>query len=173
MKVFDRIANVAVVIAVAVFLALAAHGDFSHRSVTPPAPHTVAVGQKINLPGVQWPQGQQSLVLGISATCHFCKDSLPFYKQLASQVQGRVNVIAVLPQEQQEADAFLQNAGITGVRVVSQNLAKIGVYGTPTLLLVDGSGKVKASWVGELDAGRQKKLIAEVLPSGAAAVPRS
>lgn len=172
MKYLDKVANIAVVIGVVVFLVLAARGDFSHRTVKAPNPSTAVIGKTISLPGVQWAQSEESLVLGISASCHFCKDSLPFYKQLASQAQGKVNVIAVLPQEQKEADAFLQGAGIANVQVVSQNLGKIGVYATPTLLLVDSSGKVKDSWVGELDAARQKKLLAELLP-GAAAVPRS
>lgn len=173
MRYLDRIANLAVVIGVAVFLTLAARGDFSRHVVKNAHPSPLAAGTSIRLPGVQWPPSQDTLVLGISATCHFCKDSLPFYRQLAAQLQGRVNVVAVLPQEQNEADAFLQRAGVTGVKVVSQDLGKIGVYATPTLLLVDSTGKVKDSWVGELDADHQKKLLAAALPPTTAAVPRS
>ena len=173
MKYLDRFANIATLIAVAVFLVLAARGDFSRRTVKIANPSIAVVGTTITLPGVQWPVKQDTLVLGISASCHFCRDSLPFYKELAARLKGKVNVIAVLPQQQKEADAFIEGAGIAGVKVVSQNLGSIGVYATPTLLLVDGSGKVKASWVGDLDAERQRKVIAAVLPAGAAVVPRS
>lgn len=173
MKYLDRFANAATLIAVAVFLVLAARGDFSRRTVRVANPSTAVVGTTIALPGVQWPVRQDTLVLGISASCHFCKESLPFYKELAARLQGKVNVIAVLPQRQNEADAFIKGAGIAGVKVVSQNLGSIGVYATPTLLLVDGSGKVKASWVGDLDAEHQGKVIAAVLPTGSVAAPRS
>lgn len=97
-------------------------------------------------------------------TCRFCRDSLPFYKQLTERLQGKVNVIAVLPQSQPEADAFVRDAGLKATQVISDNLGKIGIYGTPTLMLLDEQGKVKPTWVGELDSGRQQELIRALLP---------
>jgi hypothetical protein len=40
----------------------------------------------------------------------------------------------------------------------------IGVRGTPTVLLVDGSGKVKQAWVGRLDEKSQQDLLSQALP---------
>jgi thioredoxin-related protein len=125
------------------------------------------------LPGVRFPTQRDSLLLGISATCHFCKASLPFYKQLVAQLQGKVDIIAVLPQSQPEAESFIKDAGLNGIRVVSAKLRTIGIYGTPTLLLVDSKGKVKSAWVGELDNTRERQLISTVVPSGTSIGPNS
>lgn len=174
-KYLDRIANGAIIVAVAVFLVLVARGEFTRHKITaPPTPGsaTALVGKTISVPGVQLPGGQDSLVLGISANCHYCEDSLPFYKELTAQAKGKVNVVAVLPRPQSEAEAFVKDAGLTGTRVVSGSLTGIGVYGTPTLLLVDGKGKVKSVWVGKQDDAGQQKILAAVLPTVAAAVPR-
>jgi hypothetical protein len=53
----------------------------------------------------------------------------------------------VLPQTQTEGEKYLKDAGLTGVRVVSAKLSTIGVNGTPTILLVDGAGKVKSACI--------------------------
>jgi thioredoxin-related protein len=131
------------------------------------------VGKTIHLPGVHFRAQRDSLVLGISTSCHFCNESMPFYKGLANQLKGRLDLVAVLPQAQTEAENYVKAAGLSEARVVSSNLGSIGVYATPTLLLVDSTGKVKSEWVGKLDDATQKKVLATVLPSTTAAVPRT
>ena len=177
METIERIANVAIILAVAVFLAVVVRNQFFPTKVASPYPtspyaNMAKAGSTITLPGVHFSPQRESLVLGISTTCHFCQDSLPFYKKLTSKLQGRVNVIAVLPQDQAEAEAFVKKAGLVGTQVVSDNLGNIGVYGTPTLMIVNGKGKVQSTWVGELTQDRQKQLMAALLPNGATAVPR-
>jgi hypothetical protein len=175
MKHIEKIANLAIIFAVVVFLVVVVRGGLLRQSIPahPPAPTsaTVQIGSTISLPGIQFPAGQDSLLLNISSACHFCKDSLPFYKQLTAQLKGRVNIIAVLPEAQPEAESFITNAGLKGVRVVSAKLSTIGVHATPTLLLVDPKGKVKAAWVGELDSDHQRQLISAVLPNDTEAIP--
>ena len=118
----DRVANIAIVVAVVVFLVLVGRNEIFRHTPANPRPAEAMVGKIIRVPGMPFPGGQDSLVLGLSATCHFCKDGLPFYRQLASQVQGRINVIAVLPQPQSEAEAFVRESGLTGIQVVSAPL---------------------------------------------------
>jgi thioredoxin-related protein len=169
MKHIEKIANLAIVVAVIVFLIAVARGNLLQRSKTLPGPVPTAsaaqVGSMVSLPGVRFSAQHDSLLLGISTTCHFCKDSLPFYKQLAAQLQGKVDIIAVLPQAQPEAESFIKEAGLNGVRVVSADLSNIGVHGTPTLLLVDTKGKVKATWVGKLDTAHQQQAISATIPN--------
>ena len=173
MKLLDRIANIAVIAAVVVFLILVGRNElFRHTPLNPGSPEAL-VGKTISIPGVRFSSGQDSLVLGISSACHFCKDSLPFYRQLATQAQGRINIVAVLPQPQSEAEAFVRGAGLSGIQVVSAPLASIGVSGTPTLLLVDGAGKVKSVWVGKQDEAGQRKILAAMLLPATAVAPRN
>lgn len=172
MKPLDRIANIAVIAAVVVFLILVGRIElFRHTPVSPGSAEAL-IGKTVSIPGVHFPVGQDTLLLGLSSTCHFCKDSLPFYRQLIAQAQGRINIVAVLPQPQSEAEAFVRESGLTGIKVVSAPLASVGVYGTPTLLLVDDASKVKSVWIGKQDDAGQQRILAAVLPASAN-VPRS
>lgn len=167
MKHLDRIANIAIIVAVVVFLGLVVKGEFSRRNAAQfraqASPQNL-VGTTVALPGVELPKGRNSLLLVVSTECHFCRDSLPFYKQLTAKSQGRLNVIAVLPQPQLEARKFLQDAGVEANQVVMATPDKLGVRGTPTVLLVDGSGKVKQAWLGRLDQKGQENLLAAAFP---------
>ena len=164
MKHLERIANIAVIVAVVVFIGLAIRGDFSlNRTARTPSSQDL-VGRVVKLSGVSFPSDRNTLVLAVSTTCHFCKDSLPFYKQLTNKVQGRLNVVAVLPETQQDAQKFLRDADVETNQVVSSSLDVLGVHGTPTILLVDGTGKVSRAWVGRLDQKGQEDLQAVVLP---------
>ena len=90
---------------------------------------------------------------------------MPFYKELTAKSRGRLNVVAVLPQPQAEAKKFLQDAGVEANQVVTATPDAVGVRGTPTVLLVDGNGKVKQAWAGRLDQEGQENLLAAALPN--------
>jgi thiol-disulfide isomerase/thioredoxin len=167
MKWLDRTANIAVIVAVAVFLFIAARNDFFAPKPQPQAnPEKELAGTTISLPGISFADGHDSLVLVVSTTCHFCQESLPFYKQLSEKVHGKVDLIAVIPEPETEARKFLADAGVQPEQVVKAIPGSIGVRGTPTVLFVDGKGTVKNVWKGRLDEEGQKQLLATVLPHG-------
>jgi hypothetical protein len=168
-KHLERIANVAIIVAVAVFLTLVIRGNFFPH--TPSAQSRSAlVGKTISVPGIHFSTQRDSLVLGLSTACHFCNESMPFYKGLVGQLHGSLDVIAVLPQTKSEAEHYLKTAGLSEASVVSSSLDTIGIYATPTLLLVDSTGKVKSEWVGKLDDATQRKILAAVLSHAATVV---
>jgi hypothetical protein len=160
----DRVANIAIIVGVAVFIVIAVRGNMFRHATSPKAagPSTL-VGTKVSLPGVQFPQNQDSLLMVVSTQCHFCQDSLPFYQKLIPAVKSKVNVIAVLPQAKAEAEAWLSKSGITGTQIASASPGSIGVTGTPTLLQIDSSGKVKAAWLGRLDESAQQQVTKTLL----------
>lgn len=162
MKWLDKIANIAVILGVAVFIFVVVRGEFAKRKAPDDSPRTL-VGTSISLPGLQLDQTHNSLLVAISTTCHFCQDSLPFYKELAAKAQGKIDVIAVLPQTTAESEAFLQKAGVSATKVVSARLDSIGVRGTPTMLLVDTHGKVQEEWRGFQDEKGRQQVLARVL----------
>jgi hypothetical protein len=161
-KLLDKIANVALILGVAAFLYIVVRGELTR----PPTKDNLAralVGESISLPGLQLNQQRDSLLVAISTNCHFCKDSLPFYKELSARASGKLDVIAVLPQPLSESQAFLQRADVSATRVVSANLSLLGIRGTPTILLVDGHGKVQEEWQGFLDDHGRQQVISRVL----------
>jgi thioredoxin-related protein len=162
MKLLDKAANVAIILGVTVFVAVIVHDEFLKPKAPDNSPRAL-VGTSVTLPDLQLNPSHNSLLLAISTTCHFCKDSLPFYKELAAKTQGKVDMVAVLPQPVDEAQTFLQNAGVPAAKIISAKLSAIGVRGTPTLLLVDSKGKVQEEWQGFLDEKKKQQLYARVL----------
>jgi hypothetical protein len=157
MKRLETIANISVIIAAVVLVVFLGRQEFQrHTESTKPA--KALVGQTVTLPGVQFGQPGKTLVLAISTNCHFCRDSEPFYKDLVARSQGRVKIVAVLPQSMEVAAPYVRDSIAPSVQVVSSQLDAMGVSGTPTLLLVDSKGKVEQAWVGKLDDKGQQQV---------------
>ncbi len=108
--------------------------------------------------GVDWKRNHRTLVLAISTTCHFCKDSVPFYQRLGASGTN-VKMVAVLPQPVTEAQQYLGGAGVHVDDVRQVSLNTLGVRGTPTLLLVNDVGVVTDIWVGKLQPDQEAQVL--------------
>jgi thiol-disulfide isomerase/thioredoxin len=162
MKLIDRIANIALIIGVAVFLFIVIRGDFVKQKRPNGSPKTL-IGTSVSLPGIPLSETHNSLLVVISTKCHFCKDSLPFYKELITKTHGKIDVVAISPDPVTEMQTFLQEADVSAAKIASIDLAAIGITGTPTLLLVNGSGRVLEQWQGMLDERGRQKVLARIL----------
>ena len=159
---FELVANVAIIV-VAVLLGVVLVRTYLIKPAPAPAATTarVAAGTKLSLPGVDWGQSGETLVLALSDTCHFCSESAGFYQRLAREKpkHAGLRMIAVLPQEESRGRAYLSKLGVAVDDVRQLPLDAAGVSGTPTLLLVDSAGVVKASWVGRLPSEKEEEVV--------------
>lgn len=129
---------------------------------TPPSgPST---GTQISLPGINWNDSDETVVLALSNKCHFCTESAPFYKRLTQELAGskKIRVVAVFPQEVDEGKKYLEGLNVSIPDVAKAALGSFGVRGTPTLVLVDKSGTVKQAWVGRLTADRETEVLSRI-----------
>lgn len=139
-------------------------------SAAAPVEARIQPGTKVELPGVEWKGGEQTLVLVLSETCHFCTESAGFYQKLAqakAQQGGQPRLIAVLPQEVSKGQAYLSKLGVSVDTVMQAPMSAVGVRGTPTLILVDGAGLVKESWVGKLPPEKEAEVMSRLRPERA------
>jgi hypothetical protein len=116
---------------------------------------------KLSALDIDWKQSKQTLLLAISSSCHFCTDSAPFYRRL-TQNRGGTRIVAVLPQSTQEGQEYLKRLGVSIGEVRQLGLDRVGVRGTPTLLLVDEAGVVTKSWVGQLSPDQEKEVLSRL-----------
>jgi thioredoxin-related protein len=65
----------------------------------------------------------------------------------------------LFPQEEQESRSYLREKNIAIEDVHHQEFRDISVDGTPTLILLDDSGKVLKSWIGVLDKKAEESVI--------------
>jgi hypothetical protein len=161
MKLLEKIANVFVIIGIAAFLVIAVHNQFWKSNNQPKSQAAMAEalrGKTIQVSGLNFPRAKASVLLVISTQCHFCKDSLPFYHVLSGELKGKADLLAVLPQSQQESATFLKAAQVDVTQIATAQPAQLGVAGTPTMLLLDPNGKVQEVWVGRLDDSRQAQV---------------
>lgn len=158
----DLIANVAVIITSIALLGFL--GNSWYRSYhAPQRPEAKAlVGSTVKLPNVDFGQEGKTLLIVISPTCHFCRDSEPFYRQLAETGSLKTRLLAVLPVSKNEAEIYVHASISPSLKLVSASLGQINVQATPTLLLVDSQGKVEKAWVGKLDDASQKQVQSEL-----------
>jgi hypothetical protein len=129
-----------------------------------PAPSGPAIGTQIALPGVNWSDSDQTVVLALSNKCHFCTESAPFYQQLTRELsdQKKVRLLAVFPQNTEEGKKYLDGLNVPIAEVAQATLDSLGVRGTPILVIVDKSGTVQQSWVGRLTAERETEVLSRV-----------
>jgi thioredoxin-related protein len=113
-----------------------------------------------SLPGVDWTKNKQTLVLALSTQCHFCTESAPFFQRIHNEATKEVRMVAVLPQAVDESRKYLLGEGVQVDDVKQATLSALGVSGTPTLLLVDNSGKVADVWQGKLAPDQEGQVLA-------------
>ncbi|HJP92914.1 MAG TPA: hypothetical protein VJ875_13230 [Pyrinomonadaceae bacterium] len=120
---------------------------------------TLTTGSKVSLSGVKWEDGT-TLVLALQRGCRFCEESAPFYRRLWQQRSGsEPRMIAVVPGEKAQVGKYLNELGVVVDGIVNASLADIHVSATPTLVLVDRSGRVSNVWVGKLDSNTENDVI--------------
>jgi len=122
------------------------------------------VGSKVEVAGVDLSGEERTLLLVLQKGCHFCTESGPFYRRLAREAAargGRVKLLAVLPQDEEEGRRYLNELGMTIERVARASLRKLDVSGTPTLIMLE-RGKVSDVWVGALTPEREREVLAKL-----------
>jgi len=161
-KKVEMAANVAI-IAVAALLGTVIVKNYliSPRTQQTTAGESGPNSQNLSTLGVDWKQSKQTLVLALSTGCHYCTDSAPFYRQLAS-IPRSTRLIALLPQPIAESRDYLRSLGVTVDDVKQVQFSSIKINGTPTLLLVNANGLVTKSWIGKLAEDQQKDVLKEI-----------
>jgi thiol-disulfide isomerase/thioredoxin len=161
-KKIELIANVAIIV-VAIMLGVV----LVKRYLSPAAPQEAGpaapVGAKLQLAGVEWAKSNQTVVLGLQEGCHFCSESAPFYQRLAAEAARRnVPVVAVLPQPVEVGRRYLDSLHVPLGDVRQATLGSLGVQATPTLMLVNGEGKVTEGWVGKLSPETESVVLGKL-----------
>jgi thiol-disulfide isomerase/thioredoxin len=155
----EAIANVTVIV-----MALAVGGVMLTRyAASYRAPRVVAAGDHLaRIPGLDWTQHRETLLLVLNTGCHFCQDSVPFYQKLAQAQRpdaDAVQLVAVFPNEAEMVNEFIAHEKLPIRSVPGIPLENLRVNATPTLILVNREGRVERSWVGVLTARQEIDLL--------------
>lgn len=160
----DVAANIAILVVcvIAAFILIRNH-FFPPRP--PGAPPEVEVGEQYDALRSVVPAGaERALVIAVAPTCHYCTESMPFYKRLIDQRNqsgSQVKVVAAVPRPEAKAEEAqkLAEGGVKPDALVTLEFAAVRVNGTPTILLVDNQGKVHGVWVGKQPEKGEKEIL--------------
>jgi peroxiredoxin len=120
-------------------------------------------GKSVNMASITATPGNRNVVLALSQTCRFCEQEMPFYRNLSAlAARAKTHVYAVFPPSEKESDKYLERHSVRTDGVTSTALDAIGVRGTPTLLLIDATGKIERAWVGALTDAQEKEVLQTV-----------
>ena len=118
------------------------------------------IGSKVNLPDMAWSPQSKTLILAMQTGCHFCNESMPFYKRLIEATKDKnIKLVAVFPTSVEDSTAHLDSLGIKNLEVKQMPLTNIQVRGTPTLILTNSDGEILNFWVGKLPPEKEAEVI--------------
>jgi len=148
-------------------------GDVAYRHLSAPKSRqgaSASTGETSYREGDRFPALTQvdfrrtntTAVLVIRSTCHFCAESVPFYRRLAASVSARTPsaaLVAVCTEAEGSCADFLKQAGVSVTAVVATPPGGLRVRGTPTLLLVNSAGEVRHVWAGKLTEAKETEVL--------------
>ena len=164
----DTVANIAIILvcAIAAFILIRNHFFNPNQAGGPgQRPPEIEAGEKHAALGQVVPAGsERALVVALAPGCHFCDESMPFYKRLVderNQKGSQVKVIAAVPREEAKAEEQqkMAAAGVTPDGTVVIDFDSVKLRGTPTILLVDNQGEVHKVWVGKQAASGEEEIL--------------
>ena len=136
-----------------------------------PSPASVKVGDRLpSLPAYDWKMHDRTLVLALRNGCHFCEESIPFYRKLAELEKSNqidAHLIAVFPDDPAAVRPLVETERLAVEAFSGIELSQVKVEGTPTLILVDLQGRVSKIWIGKLAATGQADVVTAISKTGA------
>lgn len=114
------------------------------------------------LRGVSYSESPQTLLIAMNTQCRYCSESTAFYNRLAEfrrTGKGAVRILAVFPNSTDEVREYVSRTGLDLDTIAATDLEQLNVAGTPTVILVDGHGKVVDFWVGKLTTDSEEEIL--------------
>ena len=165
-KRIELVANIAIIlVAILLVVVLTKRFVFTPRNQNQPTNNIPSnVGARLSQVDIDWSKSNKNVLLLLSTSCHFCTESAPFYKRLVQErtQRGTFSLTAVLPQPVSEGQAYLKGLGVDINDIKQLSPAAIRIRGTPTILLVDGSGVVTEEWLGKLPSEKQDEVLSRL-----------
>lgn len=167
-KYLEIATNVAVLLVAVTFLSILAWNYFARQ--TQPRLQTGLQRDQI-LPqahGISYSDSPQTLLIAINTNCAYCTQSVSFYNRLVNIQRGRTEttrIIAIFPNSEEDVRQYVQRERLNVDAVAAVDFRSLNVAGTPTVILVDRSGRVLDFWIGMLPTVAENQVIESISPS--------
>jgi hypothetical protein len=164
MNVLEKATHIGLIAVSVVAVGVLLHRTWLDHGVTVGHPKSATlVGKAVRPPGVDLGRTSFSVLIAFSPHCQFCRRSAPLYRKLVTwseENRSRANVVLLAPAAESEiaTQRFVNDNSLQGAPISAVSFASLSIRGTPTLLVVNPSGLVKAAFVGMLSDADEKQL---------------
>ena len=159
-KTLETVANLAVIGCCVIFAVVFVKNYLLKQTAPKPQPAASLLGKQLELENVDWTRTDKNLLLVLSKNCRFCDESAPFYQRVVKETAGsNTRLISLFPHPETENRQYLRDKMIEIPEVKQVVPERLGVRGTPTLLLVNNRGTVVEEWVGKLPSDAQETVL--------------
>jgi hypothetical protein len=115
--------------------------------------------------GLTYADSARTLLLVMNAHCVYCAESVPFYNRIVeaqTSAGSPVKIVALFPNPDAEVKTFVDNRSLKATVMSGANLSQLKLAGTPTVVLVDGAGRIQDFWVGKLTPESEEEVLRSV-----------
>jgi hypothetical protein len=160
----EVVANLAILVVAVLVIVVGVKRFLLPGHAGPPETGQVAPGATVFVPGVDWRKNRDNLVLALSTKCHFCTESAPFYQRLVKETEGDMSprLVGLFPEQTNNGDQYLHRVGVNLPEIRQSSFEKLGIMGTPTLLLINQDGIVQRVWVGKLTPEKETEVLNQI-----------
>lgn len=152
-------ANLAIIIVACALLTILVKQYYFDRR--PTEIHRIRAGDRLSSLGVNWAKNEQTLLIALQPGCPFCAESANFYQRLRREIeqQRKPHVVALFDKAEKNSESYVKELGVPFDDILTTSFKSEKITGTPTLLLVDGTGVVDRVWFGKLSSDQEKEVI--------------
>ena len=158
----ELVANVSIVLLVIVLLAerFTTWTTPSTASEVTQNGDTYAVGEHLDLPGLDPSASEATLVLVIRSTCPYCTASMPFYSSVSALRSANPDrrLVAASWETEEVTRHYLDHYHVVVDKILSVSPKSLHVPGTPTVILINSKGMVEGEWVGKLSESHEQEI---------------
>ena len=167
MSNLERITHISLIAVSLVAAGLLIEGRLhSPQNRMPGDPNASLVGRPLSIPNVDWHVSRLNVVLFISTQCHFCAESVPFYRQLADasrNVEHPTSFSVISLEPSAAIKAYLARERVPASAVYQLPSEGAPMRGTPTLMVVDSGGIVRRVLTGKLGPEQERETLSLVM----------
>ena len=150
----ETVTNVAVLLVALVFLTTIGWSFVASKTKVRPPVHPETGLRKGNVlrqpASVDYNAAPQTLLLIMNIECHYCNESVPFYKKLATftNTARRTKMVALFPNSPTAVSEYTQQNELSFQTLSSPDFELGKMLGTPTLILTNTKGRSSISGLG-------------------------
>ena len=110
---------------------------------------------------VDYRSSNQTLLIVLNTDCSYCRESLPLFRNLSNaqpQDSKALHIVALFPNKESQVAQYVKENHFPVETVSEVDLSKLGVSGTPTMILVNDRGEVRDFWLGKLENSEAEEV---------------